>query len=389
MECLDSIFEGHHYTADVLDKAFRKHRQWGSRDRRFIAESTYEMVRWWRLLEEASKASFPEKKKAERVLLAYLIKSELPVPAGMVPDPTSMSELKARLDHPAWPRKIKESIPDWLDEQGEKELGTSLWAQELHSLNLPASVYLRANTLKTTPEKLRLQLLQKQVEVLACPSSPDALWLTKRQNLANSDEYQEGLFEIQDIGSQEIAPFLHVAKGMRVIDACAGAGGKTLHLAALMQNQGEIVALDVEPKKLANLQERAKRAGATSIDTFLHDAQTLARYDAFADRLLLDVPCSGSGVLKRHPDTKWKLTLAELEKLKTTQADLLDTYPAMLKPGGELVYATCSIFPSENKQQITDFLKRKEAHFTLLEEKHTWPSEGGDGFYMARLRKNP
>ncbi|HAR19787.1 MAG TPA: RNA methyltransferase, partial [Cytophagales bacterium] len=197
----------------------------------------------------------------------------------------------------------------------------------------------------------------------------------------------KGFFEIQDAGSQAIAPFLQAEPGMYVIDACAGGGGKTLHLAALMQNKGHIVALDVEEKKLTNLETRAKRADATIVESCLISDASIARLYQKADRLLLDVPCTGLGVLNRNPDAKWKLSIKEIDRVRKIQQSILENYPSMLKKKGIMVYATCSILPSENSNQVRRFLENHPKDFDLLEEKQIWPSEGQDGFYMARIQK--
>jgi 16S rRNA (cytosine967-C5)-methyltransferase len=175
---------------------------------------------------------------------------------------------------------------------------------------------------------------------------------------------------------------------MRVIDACAGAGGKTLHLASLMQGKGRIVSMDIEDFKLNELKRRARRNGIPNIETrLIEGAKTIKRLAESADRLLLDVPCSGLGVIRRNPDAKWKLNPEFIARVQETQAEILSTYPVMLKPGGLMVYATCSILPVENENQVQKFLEANP-NFELIEEKHVWPSEGFDGFYMALIKKN-
>jgi 16S rRNA (cytosine967-C5)-methyltransferase len=200
--------------------------------------------------------------------------------------------------------------------------------------------------------------------------------------------FHEGRFEVQDAASQMVAPFVDVAPGMRVIDACAGAGGKSLHLAALMNNKGRLIALDVAGWKLDELRRRARRAGVSNLETRLIDSpKVIKRLAESADRVLLDVPCSGLGVLKRNPDTKWKLTEKQLEEIGRQQEEILNAYCTMVRPGGDLIYATCSILPSENEKRISAFLERRGGMFERVEEKRLWPSDGFDGFYMVRLRR--
>lgn len=373
------------YTEDVLDKIYKRNPQWGSRDRRFIAESTFEIVRWWRLFLFQSGSELNEEDAFRKVFAVYLTKSGIEVPNWLFDKPFSFNEIVEGLQTPER-FAIQEAIPDWMDDLGRKELGDTRWESEISNMNSQAKVFLRCNTFKINVENLRQLLREKQVETNVV--SQDALALLKRQNIAHLEEYKNGFFEIQDLGSQTIAPFLQARSGERIIDACAGGGGKTLHLAALMKNKGEIWSLDVEERKLENLKIRAKRAGALIIKTSIVDERFIREHEGYADKLLLDVPCSGLGVLKRNPDTKWKLTHESLESTKAIQKEILRQYPRMLKPGGEMVYATCSILPSENRGQVESLLDDMRGQYSLLAEQTIWPSEGADGYYMARLRKN-
>lgn len=285
-------------------------------------------------------------------------------------------------------RKIRESIPDWLDELGEAELGP-LWEETLHWLNRPATVVLRTNRLKISRADLQERLRKEGIETNAIGEG-EALVLERRQNVFKTTAFRDGLFEVQDFSSQLVAPFLAPQPGMRVIDACAGGGGKTLHLAALMEARGQLIALDTLTWKLNELRLRARRAGATNIDTrSIENRKVIKRLYGSADRLLLDVPCSGLGVLRRNPDSKWKLHPQFIDQLRATQQEILQTYSPMLKPGGQMVYATCSVLPSENEMQVQTFLASEAGkEFTLLKERRILPQdEGYDGFYMALLEK--
>lgn len=195
---------------------------------------------------------------------------------------------------------------------------------------------------------------------------------------------------MQDYSSQLVAPLLAPQPGMRVVDACAGGGGKTLHLASLMENKGSIIALDTQAWKLDELRLRARRAGATNIETrAIESRKTIKRLYGSADRLLLDVPCSGIGILRRNPDAKWKLQPEQIDKLRATQQEILQAYAPITKPGGRMVYATCSILPSENQDQVEKFLNSEAGKsFKLLEERRILPQDDGfDGFYMALLSR--
>lgn len=212
--------------------------------------------------------------------------------------------------------------------------------------------------------------------------------MKKRGNVFQIDLFKNGFFEIQDAGSQTIAPFLQVESGMRVIDACAGAGGKSLHLATLMGNKGRVISLDTEGWKLDELQRRARRNGLFNIETRVIDTtKVIKRLHESADRVLLDVPCSGLGVLRRNPDAKWKLQPEFLDEIRVTQASILENYAKMAKVGGKVVYATCSILPSENENQVKAFLEKNKNFRWLDERKITPATEGFDGFYMALLER--
>jgi 16S rRNA (cytosine967-C5)-methyltransferase len=172
------------------------------------------------------------------------------------------------------------------------------------------------------------------------------------------------------------------------VDACAGAGGKTLHLASLMENKGQIIAMDIYEHKLAELKKRAKRDGAHNIEArTIEGSKTIKKLKGKADRVLIDAPCSGLGVLKRNPDSKWKLNPEFIERIKKTQAEILDQYASMVKEGGKMVYATCSILPSENELQVKAFLKN-HPEFTFVKDQKISPAKSGfDGFYMALMER--
>ena len=376
LRSLHEIFNEQKYADKVIERTLKSNPKWGARDRRFIAETTYDIVRWYRLLQNVT----PKKERElEGIFGAYCDwKGEMP-----------SEELLDKFESVQEIRKIRESIPDWMDELGARELGEEVWEKELHSLNQEAKVVLRTNTLKTTRQELQKKLQESEIDTMVQANYPDALILSKRKNVFTSPAFKEGLFEVQDASSQLVAPFMQLKNGMRVIDACAGAGGKSLHISALMQNKGKVVALDNVQWKLDELKKRARRAGSSNVETHLIDGpQALTRFANTADRLLLDVPCSGLGVLKRNPDAKWKLSAEFIERTKTLQQQILKDYSVMLKKGGMMVYSTCSILPSENEMQVEKFIQDQNGAFVLEEQKIILPSQGFDGFFMARLKKN-
>ena len=185
-----------------------------------------------------------------------------------------------------------------------------------------------------------------------------------------------------------MAPFLEVKPGMRVVDTCAGAGGKTLHLATMMENKGQIIALDIYDHKLRELKRRAKRNGAHNIEPrHIENTKVIKKLYDKADAVLIDAPCSGLGVLRRNPDAKWKLEPEFLDRIKATQQEILSTYSRMVKSGGQLVYATCSILPSENQEQVKNFLASNDDFIFVKEKKVLSYESGFDGFYMALLKR--
>jgi len=195
---------------------------------------------------------------------------------------------------------------------------------------------------------------------------------------------------VQDASSQLVAAALDVKPGQRVVDCCAGAGGKTLHLAAQMENKGQLIAMDIYANKLNELRRRAKRAGAFNIEPrHIDSTKVIKKLHNSADRVLIDAPCTGLGVLRRNPDAKWKLEESFIEKITATQKQILQDYSKMVKAGGKLVYATCSILPQENSQQIAHFLKSEAgADFSLTKEQKVYASKSGfDGFYIALLER--
>ena len=382
VSALKTIFEENRYADKVIEKILKQNPKYGSRDRKFIAETTYDIVRWYRWLKEVSNANDNDYWKW---LGSWLIRKNIELPMW-----SEFKEIDAGAVSANFQKKyslsIQQSIPDWLNDLGKEELSLN-WELQITSLNEEARVVLRANTLKGTVKSIQDKLKVEGIETTNNLDFPYALILDKRMNVFGSKAFKSGLFEVQDAGSQLIAPFLKVESGMRVIDACAGAGGKTLHLAALMNNKGRIIAMDTEEWKLTELKKRARRAGVSNVETrLIESAKTIKRLSGTADRLLLDVPCSGLGVLKRNPDAKWKLSHDYIRKVIELQATILNDYSVMLKSGGMMVYATCSILPSENEKQVARFLKSK-SEFDLLEENHCWPSDGFDGFYMALIKK--
>ena len=391
IDALSEIFNEGSYADKVIEKTLKRDKRWGSRDRSFIAETTYDIVRWKRLYAEIAEVKEPYKREdLFRMFAVWCVLRGVQVPDWPQFDGTPVRRIKGKFDELSRTRKFRESVPDWLDELGVQELGEKIWTSEIGALNKQAPVVLRANKLKTTPQALSAILAEEGIETNNIRNYPEALELKERANVFRTKAFKDGLFEVQDASSQRVAEFLDVEPGMRVVDTCAGAGGKTLHLAALMENKGQIIALDIYGNKLKELKRRAKRAGAHNVETRSIDStKVIKKLYGSADRVLIDAPCSGLGVLSRNPDAKWKLQPDFIEKIKNTQSEILEQYSRIVKKGGKLVYATCSVLPSENDRQVQKFLKTEIGkEFRLLKEKKILSSESGyDGFYMALLQK--
>lgn len=379
-DILRDVFRNAKVLDHTLADAFLNNPRWGKRDRAFIAETVFEVTRWRRALEFI--AGSPE---VAALCAAQWTRMESDLPDWWnhpgAPAPEMRDREAALLSQP---RAIRESIPDWLDALGESELGEA-WENEIHALNQRAPVFLRVNTLMTTRDEVIAWLQENQVEAAPVDGLPDALVLAPGKMLPKPLR-TDGRIEIQDAGSQMIAPLLAPQPGHRVIDACAGAGGKALHLAALMQNDGRLYAMDVDERKLNELKFRARRARISCIVPKPITATTSTDFHHIADRLLIDAPCSGLGTLRRQPDLKWRLKPAQLDRVRAIQSELLASYPAMVKPGGRLVYATCSILPSENRAAIQPLIRTGD--WELTEEAPVSPATTGfDGFYAAALTR--
>lgn len=389
---LNLIFNEGEYADKVVQQLLKRDKRWGSRDRGFVAETTYDIVRWKRLYAEIAEVKEPfSRDNSWRLFAVWATLKGIKLPDWKYFESTPTRRIKGRFDELSKTRKFAESIPDWMDEIGVKELGERVWSKEIHAQNKQAEVILRVNTLKTTKDELQAKLFDENIETEFLKNHPSALKLTERANVFKTDVFKEGLFEVQDASSQLVATYLDVKPGMKVVDTCAGAGGKTLHLASLMENKGQIIAMDIYESKLKKLKIRARRDGVHNIDLKVIDStKPIKKLHNKADRVLIDAPCSGLGVLRRNPDAKWKLQPEFIDNIKQVQKDVLQQYSKMVKSGGKMVYATCSILPSENQEQVQEFLSSASGKdFAFIKDKKVLAHKSGfDGFYMALLEKN-
>ena len=396
IQALYQIHTKNNYADQVVAKLLKSNKKWGSKDRKFVAEVVYDITRYRRLFYEIAEVNAEQATTNElwKVIAVWCVKNKHEFPTWDEFSGFDYATISEQIDKAKTNFVLWESIPDWLHDLGEAELEKELWQTEVKSLNEEAQVVLRVNTLALNNQSDAIQFVQNSIHSQGIPTKlienyPFALQLEQRQNIQHTSAYNQGRVEIQDANSQLVAPFTKVQPGMKVIDACAGGGGKSLHLAALMQNQGEILAFDVVDWKLNELEQRAKRANANIIKTALPDEKQLLLLQNTADVVVIDAPCSGLGTLRRKADLKWKLSEDFIHKMIQTQQEVLLSYAPLVKSGGCLVYATCSFLPSENKEQINWFLQTKVGkQFKLQEEEQLYShSSGFDSFYMARLQK--
>jgi 16S rRNA (cytosine967-C5)-methyltransferase len=397
IQALDDTFNGGFYADKVVNRVLKNNRQFGSRDRKFLAETVYEMVRWWGTLEAFDALAEKPLKAADfaRRWVIYeawkhdldaatFVHEKLSEFKSQIPE---FSEIKKTIENTRLTAAQEVSFPQWLYDKFLANYGEET-RSVLNGLNKISKVYLRANALKITAGEL-LPRLEKE-DIKASHVQNETLVLSDRKNVFTTKCFNEGLFEVQDLASQKIAYILNVKPGERVADVCAGAGGKTLHLAALMKNKGTLLAGDVSEKKLTELKTRAARAGVSNLRVQLFEnSKDLKRQAENFDAVLIDAPCSGAGVICRKPDSKWKLSVEEIERLKILQVKVLDDYSKFVKPGGRLLYATCSLLREENEDQVEAFLKRNSAFKAVGESLHTRPDiNDEDGFFAQLFQKS-
>ena len=413
---LDAIEDKPGRPADaVANDFFRERRFIGGGDRRAVAD------RVWRVLRCRRRLSWWVPKATPRLLVAASLLTETWSLAGVAesysggqfaPGGLERNEYNAlrpveghTLDHPDMPDPVRFEIPDWLHPLLVARFGDDL-AAEMAALGEPAPLDLRVNLLKGTREEARTALAAEGWEATPTPFSPWGLRIDGRRPVTSGPAFQSGLVEIQDEGSQLIALLTGAKPGMRVVDWCAGAGGKTLALAGMMANRGQIVACDVSAPRLEGAVRRLRRAGVTNVERHLvapGDKWAKRRAGAF-DRVLVDAPCTGTGTWRRNPDARHRLVEQDLLELARKQASILDAAQALVRPGGWLVYGTCSLLQEENEAQVTAFLDR-HAEFGAVPLAQAWPGlpegfdaegtalaltparHGTDGFFAAVLER--
>lgn len=345
--------------ADAALSAFFRAQRSGPRERAFIAEAAYAVLRRQRSL--AAWAG-PEC-TVKQLVLAALVRHcgvSLRVLENALPkrDAAWLMELKARPE-PALSPAEQADLPDWLVERLRDQMDAVELLDLARALNQPAPLDLRVNTLKADRDALLTRFAQEGIAAVACPYSPAGIRLAGKPALQKHPRFLDGSLEVQDEGSQLLGYLLAPKRGEMVVDFCAGAGGKTLLLGALMRSTGRLYAFDVSEKRLAKLKPRLARSGLSNVHPVViaHENDThVKRLAGKCDRVLVDAPCSGLGTLRRNPDLKWRQTPQSVAELTQKQAAILAAAAKLLKPGGRLVYATCSLLPEENGQIVAAFL---------------------------------
>lgn len=388
-----------------LGAFFRQNRELGNKDRAFVAESVYGVLRRKALLVHLTGGEDPRK-----LLLALLLRVQ-----GM-----SMRDLDASLNkqQKEWAQEIKAKstegltqaqqadLPEWLWQKLSAQYGEAEALTIARSMHQPASLDLRVNTIKATREEVMQRFQSESTDIAATPYSPIGLRMAQKMTISRHPFFTDGKIEVQDEGSQLLAHLVAPRRGEMVADFCAGAGGKTLAMGALMRNSGRLYAFDVSEKRLSNLGQRLKRSGLSNLHSQLISSEQdpkLKRLQAKFDRVLVDAPCSGLGTLRRNPDLKWRQTERDITELTAKQTAILDRASRLVKGGGRLVYATCSLLADENEQIAEAFLA-SHPEFSLvpaseiLAQQHIAVDSGSyfklfphvhqtDGFFAAVFEK--
>ncbi|TAL01552.1 MAG: RsmB/NOP family class I SAM-dependent RNA methyltransferase [Rhodospirillaceae bacterium] len=370
IDLMDEILRADRPADGVVSAFFRARRFIGAKDRKAVASQV------WRILRNRARLAWglrADHVTAKLLVIADLIRADgksvdaLTGPfSGAKYEPEPMTAYERRVaerfvttDWDAAPRHVRFELPEWLLEKFDRAFGDQTDA-ELAALGQEAGLDLRANVLKTTREDVSARLTAEELSPTPTPFSPWGLRLPARIAIGTHAGFKEGIFEVQDEASQLCALLVDAKPGMAVLDLCAGAGGKTLAMSAAMQNKGRIVACDVSIGRLERSKLRLRRAGAHNATLrILEDKDKwIGRQHGAFDRVLVDAPCSGTGAWRRNPDARWRLETSNLVNLKATQDAVLEQAAPLVKVGGRLVYATCSLLPEENAERITQFLHR-------------------------------
>jgi 16S rRNA (cytosine967-C5)-methyltransferase len=421
IDILTAVEDGARLADDAAADYFRRRRYIGAKDRAQIAGHVYGVLRhravteWW--IERIGKGHVAPTARSRMLAALVIVEGWRPEAVTAAADgdrfrPASLSVAERHLidglanrtlRHPEMPRAVANDLPNWLEPYFERTFGNEL-EREMAALNASAAIDLRVNLLKTDREAARRALIAEGVVAQPTPLSPIGLRLEKRAPLSGLDAFKSGLFEVQDEGSQLAALMVDARPGMRVVDFCAGAGGKTLALAAGMANRGKLVACDVSAHRLERAALRLRRAGVGNAErrVLASEQDKWVKHHAHSfDRVLVDAPCLGTGTWRRNPDAKWKAQPQDLTELVLRQQQILRSAARLVRPGGRLVYVTCSLLRDENAAQAEAFLSA-ERDFALVPASRVWAEtiggavsggenylfltparHGTDGFFVA------
>jgi 16S rRNA (cytosine967-C5)-methyltransferase len=388
----------------VVSDFFRTNRALGQRERHTLAETTYTVLRQ-RLLYQHLAQSGKGEMERRLAILAWQGNEGFLRAALSEPEQQWLAQVQA-IDRSALPEKLRHNLPEWLADTLKAALGDEFWPL-VESLNASAPLDLRVNTFKAKREDVAKALADARIDAQPTPYSPWGLRVQGKPALNKLEVFTRGEVEVQDEGSQLLSLLTDPKRGEMVVDFCAGAGGKTLALGAAMRNTGRLYAFDTSGHRLAALKPRLARSGLSNVypAQIAHERdERIKRLAGKIDRVLVDAPCSGLGTLRRNPDLKWRQSPESIEELRVKQAAILAGAARLVKPGGRLVYATCSVLEQENEAIVTEFTAAQGKDFKplpvaeLLEKAHVadagslvrgdclrlWPHRHGtDGFFAA------
>jgi len=388
----------------VVSDFFRTHRALGQRERHTLAETTYTVLRQRLLFQHLAQSGKGEMER-RLALLGWQGNDGFLRAALTEPEQQWLEKVQA-IDRAAFPDKLRHNLPEWLAEVLQAKLGDEFWPL-VNSLNEGAPLDLRVNTFKAKREDVQAALAKGGIDATLTPYSPWGLRVQGKPALNKVDAFTAGDLEVQDEGSQLLALLVDAKRGEMVADFCAGAGGKTLALGAAMRNTGRLYAFDTSGHRLAALKPRLARSGLSNVYPvqLAHERdERIKRLTGKIDRVLVDAPCSGLGTLRRNPDLKWRQSPQSVAEMSLKQAAILSSAARLLKPGGRLVYATCSLLDAENEVIASAFGESHAREFKplpvapLLERAHAgdpenlvqgdflrlWPQRHGtDGFFAA------
>jgi 16S rRNA (cytosine967-C5)-methyltransferase len=391
---------------NTLSRYFRDHPRLGSRERGVIAEAVYGLLR--NKLVYTSFAESGQGPSMRRLALLGLADAAgTDALGGLSPEETDWLDRVMQIDRNMLPAALRANLPQWLYDRLLLRFGEEEAQKLVQTLNTPAPLDLRVNSIKASREQVIAELAEAPILAEPTPYAPLALRVRKKPALQNLPLFKSGAIEVQDEGSQILAQILGARRGEMVVDFCAGAGGKTLALGAIMRNTGRLYAFDISEKRLAKLKPRMARSGLSNVHPVVIAHENDAKVKRLAgkiDRVLVDAPCSGLGTLRRNPDVKWRLRPESITELNAKQISILEGAARLVKAGGRLVYATCSIMEEENESIVRQFLE-KNASFHLVPmqqvlDEQKIPLEMGDflkllphlhqtdGFFAAVLERN-